>query len=92
MTDSRKLFGRKSFAILLSDIDFVRKDWFSLMEDIEHTSTLGFLLKRVEYFFDNEAEELDKEKYCVFRIEFKDWKTAVTFDKNWAIKQSKNDC
>ncbi|WP_314677918.1 hypothetical protein [uncultured Streptococcus sp.] len=74
-------FGRKTFEIPLSEIAFVKKSWSTRMEDIEHSSTVRYSLKRIEHVFDYDAEVGDKERYRVLLVFFKNGETAVTYDK-----------
>lgn len=74
-------FGRKTFEIPLSEIEFVKKTWSTRMEDIEHSSTVRYSLKRIEHVFDYDAEVDDKKRYQVLLIVFKNGETAVTYDK-----------
>lgn len=74
-------FGRKTFDIPLSEIEFVKKTWSTHMKDIEHSSTVRYSLKRIEHVFDYDAEVDDKKRYQVLLIFFKNGEVAVTYDK-----------
>ncbi|MCE2204807.1 hypothetical protein GPU52_01880 [Streptococcus thermophilus] len=47
-----QVFGRKTFEIPLSEIEFVKKAWSTQMEDIERSSTVRYSLKCIEHVFD----------------------------------------
>lgn len=74
-------FGRKTFDIPLSEIEFVKKAWSTRIEDIERSSTVRYSLKRIKHVFDYDAEVDDKKRYQVLFIVFKNGETAVTYDK-----------
>ena len=74
-------FGRKTFDIPLSEIEYVKKAWSTRMEDIEHSSTVRYSLKRIEHVFDYDAEVDDKKRHQVLLVFFKNGETAVTYDK-----------
>lgn len=45
-------FGRKTFEIPLSEIEYVKKAWSTRLEDIERSSTMKYSLKRIGHVFD----------------------------------------
>ena len=47
-----QVFGRKTFEIPLSEIEFVKKAWSTQMEDIERSSMVRYSLKCIEHVFD----------------------------------------
>ena len=47
-----QVFGRKTFEIPLSEIEFVKRAWSTQMEDIERSSTVRYSLKCIEHVFD----------------------------------------
>lgn len=83
-------FGRKTFDIPLSEIEFVKKAWTTRMEDIGRSSTVRYSLKRIEHVFDYDAEVDDKKRYQVLLVFFKNGETAVTYDKNLVINHGRN--
>ena len=44
-----QVFGRKTFEIPLSEIEFVKRAWSTQMEDIERSSTVRYSLKCIEH-------------------------------------------
>ena len=85
-----QVFGRKTFEIPLSEIEFVKKAWSTQMEDIERSSTVRYSLKRIEHVFDYDAEVYDKKRNQVLLVFFKNGETAVTYDKNLVINHGRN--
>ena len=83
-------FGRKTFDIPLSEIEFVKKAWTTRMEDIGRSSTVRYSLKRIEHVFDYDAEVDDKKRYQVLLIFFKNGEIAITYDKNLVINHGRN--
>ena len=83
-------FGRKTFDIPLSEIEFVKKAWTTRMEDIGRSSTVRYSLKRIEHVFDYDAEVDDKKRYQVLLIFFKNGEIAITYDKNLVIHHGRN--
>ena len=47
-----QVFGRKTFEIPLSEIEFVKRAWSTQMGDIERSSTVRYSLKCIEHVFD----------------------------------------
>lgn len=85
-----QVFGRKTFEIPLSEIEFVKKAWSTQMGDIERSSTVRYSLKCIELVFDYDAEVDDKKRYQVLLIFFKNGEIAVTYDKNLVINHGRN--
>ena len=85
-----QVFGRKTFEIPLSEIEFVKKAWSTQMEDIERSSMVRYSLKRIEHVFDYDAEVDDKKRYQVLLIFFKNGEIAITYDKNLVIHHGRN--
>ena len=85
-----QVFGRKTFEIPLSEIEFVKKAWSTQMGDIERSSTVRYSLKRIEHVFDYDAEVDDKKRYQVLLIFFKNGEIAITYDKNLVINHGRN--
>ena len=85
-----QVFGRKTFEIPLSEIEFVKRAWSTQMEDIERSSTVRYSLKRIEHVFDYDAEVDDKKRYQVLLIFFKNGEIAITYDKNLVINHGRN--
>ena len=82
-------FGRKTFDIPLSKIEFVKKAWTTWMEDIGRSSTVRYSLKRIDHVFDYDAEVDDKKRYQVLLVFFKNSETAVTYDKKFGHQSRK---
>lgn len=85
-----QVFGRKTFEIPLSEIEFVKKAWSTQMGDIERSSTVRYSLKCIELVFDYDAEVDDKKRYQVLLIFFKNSEIAVTYDKKLVINHGRN--
>ena len=85
-----QVFGRKTFEIPLSEIEFVKKAWSTQMGDIERSSTVRYSLKRIKHVFDYDAEVYDKKRYQVLLVFFKNGEIAITYDKNLVINHGRN--
>ena len=84
-----QVFGRKTFEIPLSEIEFVKKAWSTQMEDIERSSTVRYSLKCIEHVFDLMLKLMIK-RYQVLLIFFKNGEIAITYDKNLVINHGRN--
>ena len=74
-----RLCGRVTFEIPLSEINLVMKDWSTLMDDAKHSSTIYYILKRIDDF--GNIRSWERQRYRVLYIFFNDSKTALKYDK-----------
>ena len=84
-----RLCGRKTFEIPLSEIDLVMKDWTTPMDDAKHSSTIYYILKRIDDF--GKYDVWERKRYRVFAHFFNDSKTALKYDKNLVFRHEKSE-
>lgn len=82
-----RLCGRVTFEIPLSEIDLVMKDWSTPMDDAKHSSTIYYLLKRIDDF--GNIRSWERRRYRVLYIFFNDSKTALKYDKKLGFQTRK---
>ena len=82
-----RLCGRVTFEIPLSEIDLVMKDWSTPMDDAKHSSTIYYILKRIDDF--GNIRSWERKRYRVLYIFFKDSKTALKYDKKLGFQTRK---
>ena len=81
------LCGRVTFEIPLSEIDVVMKDWSTPMDDAKHSSTICYILKRIDDF--GNIRSWERQRYRVLYIFFNDSKTALKYDKKLGFQTRK---
>lgn len=84
-----RLCGRVTFEIPLSEIDLVMKDWSTPMDDAKHSSTIYYILKRIDDF--GNIRSWERQRYRVLYIFFNDSKTALKYDKNLVFRHEKSE-
>ena len=82
-----RLYGRVTFEIPLSEIDLVMKDWSTPMDDVKHSSTIYYILKRIDDF--GNIRSWERKRYRVLYIFFNDSKTALKYDKKLGFQTRK---
>ena len=82
-----RLCGRVTFEIPLSEIDLVMKDWSTPMDDAKHSSTIYYILKRIDDF--GNIRSWERQRYRVLYIFFNDSKTALKYDKKLGFQTRK---
>lgn len=82
-----RLCGRVTFEIPLSEINLVMKDWSTLMDDAKHSSTIYYILKRIDDF--GNIRSWERQRYRVLYIFFNDSKTALKYDKKLGFQTRK---
>lgn len=84
-----QVFGRKTFEIPLSEIEFVKKAWSTQMEDIERSSMVRYSLKCIEHVFDLMLKLMIKEISGLAYL-LQNGEIAITYDKNLVINHGRN--
>ena len=82
-----RLCGRVTFEIPLSEIDLVMKDGSTPMDDAKHSSTIYYILKRIDDF--GNIRSWERQRYRVLYIFFNDSKTALKYDKKLGSQSRK---
>lgn len=82
-----RLCGRVTFEIPLSEINLVMKDWSTPMDDAKHSSTIYYILKRIDDF--GNIRSWERQRYRVLYIFFNDSKTALKYDKKLGFQTRK---
>ncbi len=82
-----RLCGRVTFEIPLSEIDLVMKDWSTPMDDAKHSSTIYYILKRIDDF--GNIRSWERKRYRVLYIFFNDSKRALKYDKKLGFQTRK---
>ena len=83
-------FGRKTFDIPLSEIEFVKKAWSTQMEDIERSSTVRYSLKCIEHVFDLMLKLMIKRDIRCCLSSSKMVRQLLPMTKNLVINHGRN--
>ena len=83
-------FGRKTFDIPLSEIEFVKKAWTTRMEDIERSSMVRYSLKCIEHVFDLMLKLMIKRDIRCCLSSSKMVRQLLPMTKNLVINHGRN--
>ena len=72
---------------LLDDYRFGNFDWSTPMDDAKHSSTIYYILKRIDDF--GNIRSWERKRYRVLYIFFNDSKTALKYDKKLGFQTRK---